>query len=48
LPGISLGPRRFPAGLPQDLSIAARMAAASVVAEPGELAMRYHPTNLPA
>lgn len=47
LPGISLGPRSFPAGLPQDLSIAARMAAASVIAEPGEPPMRYQPTNLP-
>lgn len=47
LPGISLGPRSFPAGLPQDLSIAARMAAASVIAEPGESPMRYQPTNLP-
>ncbi len=47
LPGISLGPRSFPAGLPQDLSIAARMAATSIVAEPGEPAMRYQPTNLP-
>lgn len=48
LPGISLGPRSFPAGLQQDRSIAARMAAASVVGEPGDLAMRYQPTNLPA
>ncbi|MEX5214742.1 MAG: DUF2235 domain-containing protein [Nitrospiraceae bacterium] len=47
LPGISLGPRSFPAGMQQDPSIAARMAASSVVNEPGEPPAPYRPTNLP-
>ena len=47
LPGVSLGARQFPAGLPRDPSIAARMAAGSVVAEPGAAPAAYKPTNLP-
>lgn len=47
LPGISLGARNFPAGMKQDPSIAARIAAVSVVAEPGEPPGLYRPTNLP-
>jgi len=44
---MSLGPRSFPAGLPTDPSIAARMAAGPVVAEPGTPPQPYNPTNLP-
>ena len=47
LPGISLGPRSFPIGMPADPSIAARKAAGSVVAEPGDPSGPYNPTNLP-
>ncbi len=47
LPGVSLGPRTFPKGLPEDPSIAARMAADNVVAEPGESPGPYEPKNRP-
>lgn len=47
LPGVSLGPRNFPKGLPEDPSIAARIAAGNVVSEPGENSGPYQPTNLP-
>ena len=47
LPGVSLGPRNFPKGLPEDSSIAARIAAGNVVPEPGENSGPYRPTNLP-
>jgi len=47
LPGVPLGPRSFPAGLPTDSSIAARMAAGPVVAELGNPPQPYNPTNLP-
>lgn len=48
LPGISLGNRSFPKGMPQDRSLAARMGVASVVAEPGEKPLPYMPANLPS
>jgi uncharacterized protein (DUF2235 family) len=47
LPGMSLGPRRFPAGMPIDPSVTARMAAGKVVAEVGEEPGPYAPPNLP-
>jgi len=47
LPGISLGARSLPKGMPQDPSIAARMAVGDVVAEPGEPPGLYRPTNRP-
>ncbi len=47
-PGILLGPRSFPAGMVQDPSITARIAAASVVSDPGEAPKSYRPSNLPA
>ena len=47
LPGVPLGPRKFPKGMPQDLSIAARMAGGEVVAEPGKDPIPYNPENLP-
>jgi|SRR5215472_4009228 len=48
LPGISLGPRSFPAGMVQDPSVAARIAAVSVVSDPGEDPKPYRPANLSA
>jgi len=47
LPGVSLGARSFPQGMPMDPSIAARMAASQVLAEPGETPNAYQPTNRP-
>jgi uncharacterized protein (DUF2235 family) len=47
LPGVPLGARRFPSGMAEDPSIAARMAAGNVVAEPGEAPAPYRPTNRP-
>ncbi len=47
LPGVSLGARNFPKGLPEDPSIAARAATANVIAEPGEMPGPYRPTNRP-
>lgn len=47
LPGISLGARHFPAGIPVDSSVAARQAAGNVIAEPGESPAPYQPSNLP-
>jgi uncharacterized protein (DUF2235 family) len=47
LPSVSLGARSFPQGMPQDPSIAVRMAAGNVVAEPGEPPAFYQPTNRP-
>ena len=47
LPSVSLGSRKFPEGMPQDPSIAARMTADNVVAEPNEAAAPYNPTNQP-
>jgi hypothetical protein len=47
LPGVSLGARSFPQGMPMDPAIAARMAASTVLAEPGETLGAYQPTNRP-
>jgi uncharacterized protein (DUF2235 family) len=47
LPGVPLGPRKFPKGMPQDPSIAARIAAGNVVPEPGEAPAPYEPKNRP-
>jgi hypothetical protein len=48
LPFISLGVRSLPSGLiDKDLSIAKRIAAVNVTAEPGEAPVKYAPTNLP-
>jgi uncharacterized protein (DUF2235 family) len=47
LPGMALGPRSFPAGMPRDTSITARTAAGPVVAEPGASPLPYSPANLP-
>jgi uncharacterized protein (DUF2235 family) len=41
------GTRKFPKGMREDPSIAARVAAADVVANPGEAAAPYRPTNRP-
>lgn len=46
-PGIPLGARKFPGGMPEDLSIAARVAPGNVVAESGENPPPYRPTNRP-
>lgn len=46
-PGIALGPRKFPKNLLQHPSIATRMAAPKVIADPGTKAAPYHPSNLP-
>jgi uncharacterized protein (DUF2235 family) len=46
-PGVQLGPRKLPAGMPKDPSIAARKAAGNVVAEPKEKSGPYEPGNLP-
>jgi len=48
LPGVSLGPRSFPAGMAVDPSVAARRAVEAVVPEPGASAEPYTPTNLPS
>jgi uncharacterized protein (DUF2235 family) len=47
LPGVSLGARSFSQGMAQDPSIAVRMAAGNIVAEPGDLPAFYLPTNRP-
>ncbi len=47
VPTIFVGKRSFPKGMPMDPSIAQRMAAGDVVAEPGEAAAPYIPENLP-
>ncbi len=47
IPGIALGPRKLPKNLLQHPSIAERMAAAKVIADPGTKALPYHPSNLP-
>lgn len=47
LPGVSLGARNFPKKILEDPSIAARIAAGNVVAEPGEDPGPYQPTNRP-
>jgi uncharacterized protein (DUF2235 family) len=47
LPGVLLGARSFPKQMLEDPSIAARIAAGNVVAEPGENPAPYQPTNLP-
>lgn len=46
LPGIQLGARQFPKGMPQDQSIAARMVGSNVIPEPGKSPVPYKPTNL--
>ncbi len=45
-PGINLGPRRFSFALDPHASIAARMRAGMVVAEPGRPGAAYNPVNL--
>jgi hypothetical protein len=47
LPGVSLGARKFPKGMAEDPSVAARVAAENVIGEPGELPGPYRPTNRP-
>jgi uncharacterized protein (DUF2235 family) len=47
LPGVLLGARNFPKKMPEDSSIAARIAAGNVVAEPGENPGPYQPANRP-
>jgi uncharacterized protein (DUF2235 family) len=47
LPGVPLGARAFPKGLPVDPSIPARIAAGNVIAEPGTDSHPYRPANLP-
>ena len=47
IPGIPLGSRKLPKDLLQHPSIAARMAAAQVIADPGTKAAPYKPSNLP-
>jgi uncharacterized protein (DUF2235 family) len=46
VPTIFVGKRSFPKGMPMDPSIAQRMAAGDVIAEPGEAAAPYRPGNL--
>jgi uncharacterized protein (DUF2235 family) len=46
-PALPHGPRAFPAGMPVDASVSARRAAGPVVADPGEAAGPYLPSNLP-
>jgi T6SS, Phospholipase effector Tle1-like, catalytic domain len=46
IPGVLLGPRLFPRGMDRHPSIAARMGAGNVVAEPGENGLAYNPVNL--
>ncbi|WLT31686.1 DUF2235 domain-containing protein [Geothrix sp. PMB-07] len=48
LPGVALGPRRFPSGLTVDASVLQRRGSGPVVAEPGTTASPYAPGNLPA
>lgn len=48
LPGVSLGPRNFSRDVTVDASVAARMAAGPVMAEPGTAPSPYAPGNLPA
>lgn len=48
LPGVALGPRRFPSGLAVDGSVDARRSTAAVIAEPGTNPIPYAPENLPA
>jgi len=47
LPGVKLGPRAFPAGMPEHASIAARLKAGPVRAEPGAAPAPYRPGNRP-
>lgn len=47
LPNSSFGLRQFPKGMQKHLSIAARMTAGNVVAEPGDPPGPYQPVNLP-
>lgn len=47
LPGVSLGARSFPKEMLKDPSIAKRIAAGNVVADPGETPAPYKPSNLP-
>jgi len=47
LPGVPLGPRKFPKEMSEDPSIEARMAAGNVVPEPGKAPAPYEPMNRP-
>lgn len=47
LPGVSLGARRFPEGMREHSSIADRVAAGNVKADPSESPEPYTPTNRP-
>ena len=47
LPGVPLGPRKFPKEMSEDPSIEARMAAGNVVHEPGKAPAPYEPKNRP-